>query len=36
MFADLLAPDWTWCEWDAGHWPMLSTPGQLAALLAKF
>jgi pimeloyl-ACP methyl ester carboxylesterase len=36
MFADLLSPDWTWCDLDAGHWPMLSVPGDLAALLEKF
>jgi len=36
MFADLLSPDWTWCELDAGHWPMFSAPDPLAALLAEF
>lgn len=35
MFNDLLADDWTWLVIDAGHWPMLTLPEELAALLAK-
>ncbi len=35
MLTDLLAADWTWLELEAGHWPMLTAPQQLAALLAK-
>ncbi|GAB7190116.1 hypothetical protein NUM3379_08220 [Kineococcus sp. NUM-3379] len=35
VFADLLAPDLTWHELDAGHWPMFTAPRELAALLAE-
>ena len=35
VFADLLAPDWTWHRLDAGHWPMLTAPRELAAVLAE-
>ena len=35
MFADLLSDVWTWFYVDAGHWPMLTRPEELATLLAK-
>lgn len=28
-------PNWTFCELDAGHWPMVAAPSELAALLAE-
>lgn len=33
LFAPLAAPEWTFEELPTGHWPMLSRPAELAALL---
>jgi pimeloyl-ACP methyl ester carboxylesterase len=35
MFQPLAAPDWRFEELPTGHWPMLSMPAELAALLEK-
>jgi hypothetical protein len=32
-FAELAGPGWSFLELPTGHWPMLSVPEQLAALL---
>ncbi|MFF5261498.1 alpha/beta fold hydrolase [Actinomadura viridis] len=35
MFAMLAGPEWTFHELPTGHWPMLSRPADLAALLGR-
>jgi pimeloyl-ACP methyl ester carboxylesterase len=34
-FRDLTGPQWSFQELPTGHWPMFSTPGPLASLLAR-
>jgi hypothetical protein len=34
-FAELAGPGWSFLELPTGHWPMLSVPEQLAALLDR-
>jgi hypothetical protein len=35
LFAMLAGPEWTFHELPTGHWPMLSRPADLAALLGR-
>lgn len=35
VFAGMTGPGWTYRELPTGHWPMFSTPRELAALLAE-
>jgi hypothetical protein len=35
VFAPMGGPEWTYRELPTGHWPMLSRPAGLAALLAE-